>query len=326
MTSEHEIRQAIVEQIQVDQVDVSEAKRFIIANFDPLTKKILDGYMTQLSIQSQTEYQLSRSDTAETQAIDIAKFLSAQIVFGEAIFGLVHSGMLLPTHTDPLQLRTSITYYMPMPSGGGHSTTIEFEEYTMFVPKQIMQAHSKFLNEKSQISDPDLFRSTIKSVNIHPDVEESIILAIQCLRHDLYLPCVVMIARASEGAWIEMGQSLLEFIPEQAPIREQQRAKLMETVTGRRQSIAAKMDTIADLYGKKDIFNQIYKKSDCSPDQLREILSWSNVVRNYRNAIHPGSEKSQKLSYSVAATLLLGAAQNLKAVYAIRDAANALGD
>ena len=46
--------------------------------------------------------------------------------------------------------------------------------------------------------------------NIHAEVKESLEEAVRCFRNELYIACLAMLGKASEGAWIELGIKLAD--------------------------------------------------------------------------------------------------------------------
>ena len=66
------------------------------------------------------------------------------------------------------------------------------------------------LVQKAILADPDLYLESLAVTNIHQDVIDAISEAIDCLRSELHIAAVVMLGRASEGAWIEMGLGLTD--------------------------------------------------------------------------------------------------------------------
>jgi len=59
---------------------------------------------------------------------------------------------------------------------------------------------------------------------------------------------------------------------------------------------------------------------------LREVINWSSVVRDSRNAVHYGADPATQNTYEKVAALLLGAVPNLRILYAIRQAAEEIAN
>lgn len=84
------------------------------------------------------------------------------------------------------------------------------------------------------------------------------------------------------------------------------------------------MDTIVDLYHKQDIFGEVAKRSGISHRYLGQVLNWSNIVRDSRNAVHYGADPATQNTYEKVAALLIGAVPNIRTLYTIREAAEGL--
>jgi len=68
-----------------------------------------------------------------------------------------------------------------------------------------------------------------------------------------------------------------------------------------------------------DSFDEIAKKSDIPPNELENILVWSDILRDARNAIHFGVKPAFPNNYEKTATMLLGASKNIPKIYHIKN-------
>jgi len=144
---------------------------------------------------------------------------------------------------------------------------------------------------------------------------------VRCFRHDFFSAAVAMLGKASEGAWIELGTSLMAAVPTaKKPSVEKQR-KILDSPT---EGAAKKMDAVMQLFVKQDIFEPIARSSGVSLDSLRSVWEWSNIVRNSRNTIHFGVTSVIPVIYETIAVLLLGAIPNMQVLYGLSEAAGSL--
>ncbi|HUU08301.1 MAG TPA: hypothetical protein VMW61_02130, partial [Dehalococcoidales bacterium] len=70
----------------------------------------------------------------------------------------------------------------------------------------------------------------------------------------------------------------------------------------------------------------VAKQSGFNQRYLKEVLNWSNVVRDSRNAVHYGADPATQNTYEKVAALLLGAVPNLRTLYTIRQAAEEIAN
>jgi len=257
----------------------------------------------------------------EPQIKSVVNGIVWRLSFAEALWGLVGAGMVLPLQNDIIELKHRQEWTTVVPGGGGHSSGWRFDEFLIAVPARVRLAPSLLYESVQSLSDADLFLNDLDIPDIHREVEDALRQAVECFRHELYLPSLAMLGLASEGAWIELGLSLVNACTDSpgltTEIREKRRVKLTDSYT----SILQKLELVADLYSRKDVYNDVATKSGFNHRSLKEVLNWSNVVRDARNAVHYRSEAASSNTYEKVAALLLGANQNLRIIYAIRRAA-----
>jgi hypothetical protein len=133
-----------------------------------------------------------------------------------------------------------------------------------------------------------------------------------------------MLGTASEGAWIELGLSLIKVASTSTALSKDALDKITEELKSPYTSVLQKLEAIAKLYERKDIFSEVMKQSGYNHRHLAQVLNWSNVIRDARNAIHYGAGAASENTYEKVAALLLGVPLNLRILYSIRRAAEAL--
>ncbi len=140
----------------------------------------------------------------------------------------------------------------------------------------------------------------------------------RCFRHELFLACLAMLGRASEGAWIELGLKLCAVTPSTAPIKiKKVKEKLEDPFVG----VGKKIQKTAQLYNREDIFDDLHRMSGVKPQDLNNSMVWADAVRESRNSVHYGVESSTPNTYEKIAALLIGAVPHFRLLYRIRDAA-----
>lgn len=312
MTSYEKIKQEIESNIKVSRQDIALAKDYVLKSFNPNPESLLKKFIEALKV-NPVEYVNPEDEVAlERQIKEAAAHMSWILAFGEAIWGLIGQGVLIPEHYNLIPLQVSLGHKSSRGSGG-----LGVEGYQILVPQSLRLAPSVAQERKTSLYDPDLFIFDINIPNLHTEIEESIRLAVQCFRKELLLPCLAMLARASEGAWIEMGRALLDSNYAQQNINDKKRLKKRNQLLGRDTSITLKMDIVIKLY-ERPIFTQVHNMS--SPAKfLRKVLIWSQELRDYRNAIHYERDSTSRITYDKVATLLLAAGSNIRTLYDIRN-------
>lgn len=229
----------------------------------------------------------------------------------EALWQLVNSGAILP-YDDTIQSTTStVDYARPR-----HESGWRFDEFRYTFPSKVRRAPTALKKMPQPLSNADLFLSDLAIPDIHPGVAESLYLAVKCFRHDLYLPCLAMLGRASEGTWLELGRSLLK-VPS---LPDSYRNKISNEIESDKVSTFAKMKRISEMYGSQAVFKNIITRSHPA-DHVEEVRMWSEVIRDARNAVHYKDDLSVEIDYEKTAALLMGVAKNLRTLYSIRRAA-----
>ena len=322
--NEREACQAIQSRINVTRQDVVLAKAHILANFQNSTEGMLAKLLRDLHAQRPDRIVLHPSVETEPLVAQAAKAIAYQLAFGEAVWGLIGAGILIPTGTTLTRIDANIEWTTVVPGSGGTSSGWRFEEHDIRVPTEVRLAPSMKNRLPQPLSDPDLYLSDFEIHDLHADVEDALKQAVLCFRHELYVPCLAMLAKASEGAWVELGMSLLKVNPNHSGLKTERRSKIRETLESPYSSTLQKMEEVTQLYEKQDVFEGVAKKSGYSHRHLKGVLNWSNVVRDSRNAVHYGANPATQNTYEKVAALLLGAVPNIRIIYSIRQAAEEL--
>ena len=316
-----EAEQLLKSRINVTRQHVVVAKAYILKHFEASTLNMLKNLANDFQAQQPEKVVLDPSAPLEPQIDQAAKAIIWQLAFVEAIWSLIGLGILIPTHSNLHTITANQEWTTVVAGGGGHSAGWRFEEHKISIPVTVRIAPSLGNELPQPLSDPDLYLSDFEIEDLHAEVEEALRQAALCFRHELYVPCLAMLAKASEGSWIELGLSLLKVDPDNPSLNAAKRDKFRETLNSQYYSIVQKMDTIAQLYGRQDIFGEVAKRSGKNQRYLKEVLNWSDVVRDSRNAVHYGADPTTQNTYEKVAALLLGAVPNIRILYSIRQAA-----
>jgi hypothetical protein len=311
-----ECLKTLEEYISVTPQRVSIAKAFILQNFDSDTNKLVQSVLkaNEASVPDKIVIYLS-DDDMEEMIKNAAEGLSWMLTGCEAIWGLISVGLLIPVSSE-------LIYHPIQPLRwvkGGNSDSWDIKHLSLPIPQTVLLSRLITNREHQPLSDPDLFLHNLNIPNIHQEVKESLREAVRCFRHELYLGCLAMLGKASEGAWIELGLKLALAVPSGAPIDGQKtKIKLEDPNVG----IGKKITETLRLYEQSDVFRDIRNASKVTIQDLRNAVIWADGVRESRNSVHYGVQPSMPNTYEKVAALLIGAVPHLRLLYRIEAALN----
>ena len=171
------------------------------------------------------------------------------------------------------------------------------------------------------MTDPDLFVLEAGIENADPEIIEALQDAVRCFRHELYRPAVTMLGKTMEGAWIELGCSLARAVHTEGGFNKE---KFVDTMSDDNTGIATKIQKVRNLYNQKNLVDHVVKQCGMSPKELDNIIIWSDVLRESRNAIHFGVKPTIENSYEKVAVLFIDGAKSLAIMYKIKRIADEL--
>lgn len=249
----------------------------------------------------------------------IAESLSWRIAGLEALWSLIYSGFAFPQGVSEERAQTvHLTTVVPA-SGGSGMTTCFRVDTGLPVPHQIHAAPSARYQEGQILSDPHLYVHGFGLVNIHPQIESSLRDAVRCFRAELYTPAIAMLGRASEGAWLEVGKSLLRVVPEQDSKQFSKKREALEDPT---LGPMKKAEAVQQMY-EHTLFGHLVKGSGVRVPEMRQVAQWSDSVRDSRNTIHFEVEPAVPNTYEKVLGLLVGAVPNIQTLYRVKIYADA---
>ena len=115
-----------------------------------------------------------------------------------------------------------------MPGSGGQSSGWQLQNLLIPVPQKVVRPFSQKNNAPQPITDPDLYLKELSIDGFHTEIELSLRESVLCFKHELFLGCLALLGRASEGAWIELGLAIAAYLPEDAPIDREKLRRNME--------------------------------------------------------------------------------------------------
>lgn len=320
LMNESEARKLILDRTGVTPQRVVFAKAIILnasqktTSSDSLIAAVLKA--NELTIPKQVV--IHQSVNPAQALVSAGDALSWSLAAREAIWSLIHGGYLIPM-SDLDSAEPSIGWTTVVPGSGGQSSGWRFEELTLPVPRHVRRAPSSIGTSGQFLAEPDLYLHTIGIPNMHPEVSSAFREAVKCFRQELFTAALTMLGKASEGAWLELGASLLSYVPhDRQTIFSKQRTVLEDPMMG----TFRKIESILSIFDRQDIFRPVSELCGIKPKELRTVAVWSDSVRDSRNTIHFGVSPSTPNTYEKVAALLIGAAPNVKVLYRLKEAAN----
>lgn len=319
------VEREIREKVFVNQHKVVTAKNFILNQNGIVDVPVaLDQFTRTQGYPKAQQVVIHNNTNVDEQIKQASGYLSWYIAFSQAILELIHANYLIPSSQQmyPYSNNLTIGWTTVVPGSGGTTSSWSFNDFAIMVPSQLKKSLHQTNNQQFILFDVNLFVANLDINNAHDDVLEALEDAISCFKKELYRPSLTMLGKAAEGAWIEMGISLLDYaIANEIEVTKNNQLK--EKLMGP-DSFVFKIEKVASLYLShyKDWFNEIRINTNTTPSHLQEIRIWTDVVRESRNAIHFGVKLNAENTYEKAAMILLASISHLKTMYNLKEVAD----
>lgn len=306
--------------INVTRQMVFRAKVDLLRRSETRTKDLLEKLLEQVEARKPIQVIVSPQVDFLPSLQQVTNWISWTLAGCEAIWEIVHANVRIPGGVSSEGELGSVEWTTVTPGSGGRTSSWNFDSLSLPVPSTLIVPPSlTYARERQPLSDPDIFLKEIGIKGIHPGVEEAILEAVKCFRHELYTACLAMLGKAAEGAWIEVGLALLNSPAIDASLDGT--TKLRETLESPTIGIAKKITEVVKLYERNEIFGEVAKRSNVRPQDLRNSTVWADVVRDSRNTVHYGVEPAMSNSYEKVGALLIGAVTHLRILYRVIEAA-----
>ncbi len=310
---EQEARLRLLDLVNVSYQHVVMAKLFLLeteGNTPFQTDNLIRDFTRLQQVSLPERIVIGSSVDLFSQLNQAADYLTNALALVQGVWSLIHEGYFIPgERIARTALSIRWTSIVPGDSGGGGWP---LEELAITQPYEVFKSPQYRKVQLESFGSADLFVLEAGIGNTDEEIIEAVQDAIRCFRNELYRPCVTMLSKAMEGAWIELGLSLAQ---------HSQRVQKIEASLKSDNGIAGKITLILKLYENAEL-DLVVKSSGIKPAQLQHVNIWSDVVREARNAIHFGVAPTIPNSYEKVSVLLLAAATNLKLLYTIKRAAD----
>ena len=297
-------------------------KGLLVKHFQPNAESMIHSALGSLSIQRPERLLLRAEEDSTAQVERLGDYFSQCLCAVEALWDLINAGILIPASSSIAGIGTTIQ--ITQSSGGSASSGGEdFGPIVQMLPFPHSVMKTRRETQGFILSDPDLYLASLPSQSLPPDTVEALRECIRCFRSELFLACAVMLGKASEGIWIELGKSLYgaSSVADQAKDGKF-RADLENHV---KPSFASKLREIQKYYeaghAKFPRVTEAAKSAGVGLDEFRLAFQWAEMVRDSRNVIHYGSQPTIPNNYTNVATLLLAGSTHLRNILVIHEAA-----
>ena len=311
--AEQDVRRRIV--VTPQMVTISKAIVLDLAKGVSNSDELIAGVLRANAIVLPQPVVLHESVDSRATVAAVGDALSWRLAAAEAIWALVHAGLLFPLG-EARGDAPSVDWTTVVPGRGGMSAGWRFEECVLPVPSRVRQAPSLSGADGQFLAEPDLYLNTFGIKNMHPDVIRAFMEAVKCFRLELFTAAFTMLGKASEGSWLELGSALLRVVPQdQAAKFSRQRNSLEDPMLG----VFRKIQAVITLYEHQEVFSGVVKASGVRLQELKSVAVWSDAVRDSRNTIHFGVEPAVPNTYEKLAALLIAAVPNVGTLYKIKE-------
>jgi hypothetical protein len=311
-----EIEKKIADMIRVTPQQVVLAKAFLSRNFyqDPVAS--IERLLATMQVKMPDAISVHSSADTESMIKQAAEAISWKLAGCEAIWGLISSNLLIPDARQWKSPDLNLRYTTSVDGRGPHTWGLSLGHLALPVPHVVRLPYSRRVKQNQALCDPDLFLHELNIPNLHTEIEEALREAVRCFHHELYLACLTMLGRASEGAWIELGLKLAIAV-ERTSSKEAEkiRDKQKDSYVG----IGKKITEILRIYERSDL-EAVRKKSGVTLQDLKNSVIWADTVRDSRNSVHYGATPALPNSYEKVAALLTSAVPHVRLLYQIYNA------
>jgi hypothetical protein len=234
----------------------------------------------------------------------------------EAVWGLIHAGILFPSSSSSLVELTTTTQISHHYNGSRASGGDPFDNIggVRWFPLQLTKTCSD--PKDFFLTDPDLYLQSLQPHVPHPEVADALQESVRCFRSELYMASMVMLGKATEGIVIELGTALIDALP---LVEQPSQAALRKSLGSISFSLAKKLRDVLHLYESKQ--SHFKGLSQMKLGDVRLSLVWADSVRDSRNMIHYGNQPNIINTHDKVAAYLLTGSKELRNLYALHAAA-----
>jgi len=252
--------------------------------------------------------------TEQETGMELAKAISWRNAGARALWILQGQGICIPTNNELTEPR----YFVQYTSGSSHQSSsgnFEFGRALLHTVKTVKWVSYDDIG----LSNSDVFMNNVDTKNLSDSVRIDLKQSVECFRRELYLPCLVMLGRAVEGAWVHVGESITQVGKDKSASE-----KLLSQINDPYIGITGKVNHITEEYKQKKNFGKLHHHSQVTPKLFTSTKNWSEQILEYRNAIHPKAEQVIRYNYENVSVVLLSVKSNFALLDTVVAHANSL--
>ncbi|MDP1864226.1 MAG: hypothetical protein Q8K52_10010 [Thiobacillus sp.] len=301
-------------------VTIAKAIAFSIATSTVTCDEVLDAVYQANQIVVPRPVVLHETVDTDAMLVKVSDAISWRLATIEALWSLVHSGLLVAMGDVSTQ-SASVDWTTVVPGSGGASAGWQFGDYELPVPSRVRRSPSSLNSPNQFLSEPGLYIHELGVPAMHAEISAAFSEAVRCFRSELYTATLAMLGKASEGAWLELGASLIAAIPHSDESKYvKQRAILEDPMMG----TYRKIEAVLMVFDHQELFGTASKSAGVRLQELRAVSVWSDAVRDSRNTIHFNVTPTTPNTYEKVAALLLGAVPYIRILYQVKHAVDAM--
>lgn len=236
-----------------------------------------------------------------------SRWISFTLAGCQALWELVYAGIFILDSEHVTPFEPNLTWTTVYKNSGGQSGSWQFQRLKSSYPSHVRPT---LVSDSGQVfADPDLYLSRIAIPNWQPEIGKAVRDSVLCFRNDLFTPCLVMLGKASEGAWIELGVTLAAFVG----LSDSKVQRFVDELNGPETGFAKKMRSIMTFVESRSVvLGDILRAVGVTLHDLRMAMLWSDSLRDVRNTVHHGVRSFAEPTYETAVTLLMSGIPHLK--------------
>lgn len=299
MTTASEFPKLLKQATTVRREDIARAKQFLLKDGYSGTDGIVNRWF-QAERFEPSEHIVVPSPGFEDNIAKIGRGYSLRLAVYQAVWELIASG-----DVAPLAVAKEWVPEVGYQIGNMRSSTRVETVKSYFVPEIF-----RLPRVEGMPTDTDIFLSGINCKTLDPGIREAIDQSLVCFRRGLYMPATVMLAAGVEGAWTECGLAVAKKLA-----NTKLEALLTEQLTGIGKIVQETRKALEDGSAKS-----LLKAASRPLNTVQEAETWTTLLRDRRNALHWGKQKSFVADHGSTASLLMSAPLHLGTLEAIRNA------
>ena len=305
----------IREHLEVPPQLVAQAKAYALQHPERETQHMVQGFLRAMDAVEVREVRVDLAPAPDPSLDAYCHYAVCTMAITEAIWSLIHAGIFVPATLDqPYRIALPVMWR----SARGTGPLGPFPEVGAALPERVQFGSALRDAAHTAPSAADLFVHDLDIPDLHPLVEESLHEAVRCFRMELYTPCLVMLARALQGAWTELGLALASATRRRHP---EPAAALAERLASGEAPLRELLLMVRDYYDDPALCAEVRRVSEVREDAIRQAWVWSEQVRDPRTVLDSSAQPPLPNTYERVSALLMGAVPYLRDLYAVRRAA-----